>query len=127
MMPKWGPESTINLWIFGTCDFLFFAKSITLKSFFHMIRGTRKLSKINKRSMRIRCSKKRCTNQKTCSKREPEWEQKSRKYRLKWRFEEVWIFSPPARAQDARPGINGGDFRGSLLVRFNIPTIKYGQ
>ena len=39
----------------------------------------------------------------------------------------VWIFSPPARAQDARPGINGGDFGGSLLVRFNIPTVKYGQ
>ena len=51
---------------------VFFVKSITLKSFFHMIRGTRKLSKLNKRSMRIRCSKKRCTNQKTCSKREPE-------------------------------------------------------
>ena len=34
MMPKQGPESMTNLWNFGTCNFLFFVKSITLKSFF---------------------------------------------------------------------------------------------
>ena len=38
---KTRPKINDNLWIFGTCDFLFLAKSITLKSFFHMIRGTR--------------------------------------------------------------------------------------
>ena len=81
MVPKQGPESMTNLWNFGTCDFLFFVKGITLKSFFHMIMGTWNLLSINKKSMRIRCSKKRCTNQKTCSKREPEWEPKSRNYR----------------------------------------------
>ena len=81
MKPKWNQTSMTNPWYFGTCDFLFFVKSITLKTFFYMIRGTRDLSKINKKSMRIRCSKKWCTNQETCSKREPEWEPKSRKYR----------------------------------------------
>ena len=35
MMPKRGPKSMTNQWIFWTCDFLFFVKSIKLKSFFH--------------------------------------------------------------------------------------------
>ena len=41
MMPKRGPKSMTNLWNFGTCDFLFLAKGVTLKSFFYMIRGTK--------------------------------------------------------------------------------------
>ena len=34
MMPKRCPKSVTNPWNFGTCDFLFFVKGITLKSFF---------------------------------------------------------------------------------------------
>ena len=41
IMPKWNPKSMTTLWIFGACDFLFLVKGITLKSFYHMIRGTR--------------------------------------------------------------------------------------
>ena len=58
---------------------VFFAKSITLKSFFHMIRGTRNQSKINQKSMQIPCSKKGCKNHEKCSKIDPKWEPKSRK------------------------------------------------
>ena len=29
------------------------------------------------------------------------------------------------RAVDGRPGIGGGDFGGSLLVRFNMPTVRH--
>ena len=121
MVPNRGPKSMTNLWNFGTCDFLFFVKSITLKSFFHMIRGTGNLSNINKKSMRIRCSKKRCTNQETCSKREPEWGSKN--IDKKWGSKKYGFLVHRPGAQDARPGINGGDFGGSLLVRFNIPGI----
>ena len=59
-------KSMPNLWIFGTCDFLIFAKSITLKSFFYMIRGTRNASKIHNKSMQNRCSKKVCRNFGNC-------------------------------------------------------------
>ena len=79
MMPKRCPKSMINRWIFRTCDFLIFAKSITLKSFFYMIRGTRIPSKIHKKSMQIRCSKKVCRKHETCQKMEPKWEPKSMK------------------------------------------------
>ena len=51
IMSKRGPKSMTNLWNVGTCDFLFFVKSITLKSFFYMTRGTRNQSKINEKSM----------------------------------------------------------------------------
>ena len=40
-MPTLIPKSFKNQCDFGTCDFLFFAKCITLKSFFYMIRGTK--------------------------------------------------------------------------------------
>ena len=53
---------------FRNLRFLVFVKSITLKSFFHMIRGTRNLSKIDKTSMQIRCSKKGCTNHENATK-----------------------------------------------------------
>ena len=36
---------------FGACDFLFFAKSLTLKSFFYMIRG----AKNNQNSIKKQC------------------------------------------------------------------------
>ena len=54
-MPKRGPESMVNLWNFGTCDFLFFAKSITLQSFFYMMRRPRITLKNYKISMQFRC------------------------------------------------------------------------
>ena len=57
-----------NRRLLHTTDFLIFAKSITLKSFFHMIRGTRNRSKIHEKSMQIRCSKKGCKNHEKCSK-----------------------------------------------------------
>ena len=50
MMPKRGPKSMTNLWNFGTCDFLFFVKNITFKSFFYMIGGTRNPSNIHKKN-----------------------------------------------------------------------------
>ena len=55
-------------------DFLLFVKIITLKSFFHMIKGTRKQQKINDKSMQIRCSKKECTNYEKYANRESKWE-----------------------------------------------------
>ena len=79
IMLKRDPKSMTNLWNFGTCDFLFLAKSITLKSFFYMIRGTRIPSKIHKKSMQIRCSKKVCRKHEKCQKMEPKWEPKSMK------------------------------------------------
>ena len=76
-MPKWRPKSMTNRWNFRTCDFLFFAKCITLKSFFYMIRGTRNLEKIDKKSMQIRCSKKGCKKHEQCLKFESEWKPES--------------------------------------------------
>ena len=55
MMPEWGQKSMTNPWIFRTCDFLLFAKGITLKSFFLHDQGYQKSiksqSKINANSM----------------------------------------------------------------------------
>ena len=51
IMSKRGPKSMTNLWNVGTCDFLFFVKSITLKSFFYMIRG----GKNNQKSIKNQC------------------------------------------------------------------------
>ena len=41
IMPTSMPKSLKNRYDFGTCDFLVFAKSVTLKSFFYIIRGTK--------------------------------------------------------------------------------------
>ena len=41
IMPTSMPKSLKNRHDFGTCDFLVFAKSVTLKSFFYIIRGTK--------------------------------------------------------------------------------------
>ena len=49
------------------------------------------------------------------------------KISIKMEDQKSMDFQSTGRAQDARPGIHGGDFGGSLLVRFNIPTVKYGQ
>ena len=45
---------------------------------------------------------------------------------IKMEVQKRMDFSPTA-AHDAGPGIGGGDFGGSLLERFTIPTVKYGQ
>ena len=92
MMPKRGTKSMTNRWIFRTCDFLIFAKSITLNSFFHMIRGTRNQSKINQKSMQIPCSKKGCKNHEKCSKMVPKWEPKSTQILQKTKFKNVLTF-----------------------------------
>ena len=42
MMPKRGPKSMTNLWNFGTCDFLFFVKSINVKIVFLHDQGYQK-------------------------------------------------------------------------------------
>ena len=57
MMPKRGPKSIINLWKFGSCDFLFFANVLTLKSFLYMIRRPRVPLTNDKISMQFGCSK----------------------------------------------------------------------
>ena len=51
MIPKMMPKQMKHRCDFGTCDFLFFVESITLKSFFPMIWGDKNQLKINKRSM----------------------------------------------------------------------------
>ena len=51
MMPKSIPKSMKNRCDFGTCDFLFFAKSISLKSFFLHDQGDQKQAKIHQKSM----------------------------------------------------------------------------
>ena len=131
MFPKLCQNDIQNRWqiyeIWEPAISCFFAKNITLKSFFHMIRGTGNLLKINKKSMRIRCSKKWCTNQETCSKTESKWEPKSRKYWWKWRFQNTSIFYPPGAGEDGSPGTHGADLGGSLLVCFNIPTVRHWQ
>jgi len=62
MPPKWCPNDVQNqwqiLWHFETCEFLFFAKSITFKSFFYMIGGNRNRSKIHKKQCKIHTRKK---------------------------------------------------------------------
>ena len=81
MHPESMPEWMKNMCDSGTIDFLFFAKCITLKSFFHMIRDTRNQLKINEQSMLNRCSKKGCRNHEQRSKMEAKWEPKSGKYK----------------------------------------------
>ena len=114
MMPKRCPTSMTNLWNFGTCDFLFFVKSITLKSFFYMIRGTRNLSKFYNKSMQIRCSKNMCENHETCSKRLQN-ESRNREHIDKNRCSKIHrIFVQPAGQKTTGPGstaaILGGPF-----------------
>ena len=52
---------------------------------------------------------------------------KIEKILIKMQVRKYMDFWSTRRAVDGRPGIGGGDFWGSLLVRFNIPTVKYGQ
>ena len=49
--PKPIPKTMVNPRDSGTLEVLFFVKSITLKCFFHMIKGARNTSKIYKKSM----------------------------------------------------------------------------
>ena len=51
MMPKWRSKSLNFRCDFGACDFLFFAKSLTLKSFFYIIRE----AKNDQKSIKNRC------------------------------------------------------------------------
>ena len=46
---------------------------------------------------------------------------------IKMKVQKYMDFLSTRRAEDGRPWIGGGDFGGSVLVRFNIPTVKYGQ
>ena len=46
---------------------------------------------------------------------------------IKIKVQKCIEFWSTRRAEDGDPGTHGGDFGGSLLVRFNIPTVKYGQ
>ena len=46
---------------------------------------------------------------------------------IKMKVQKYMDFLSTSRAEDGDPGICGGDFGGSLLVRFNIPTVKHGQ
>ena len=50
---------------------------------------------------------------------------KIEKILIKWRFKNTSIFYPPGAGEDGRPGIGGRDLGGSLLVCFNIPTVRH--
>ena len=76
MMPKWMPKSMKNRCDFGTCDFLVFAKSITLKSYFYMIRGATNQPKINKKSMQKQVRRNDAKMTQKWAKSEPTWSPK---------------------------------------------------
>ena len=86
-MPKRGPKSMINRWIFRTCDFLIFAKSITLKSFFHMIRGTRN----RKKTIKNLCNFEVRVNHAKLTKWNPNWIRIQVKTLKKWSSKIWWI------------------------------------
>ena len=50
---------------------------------------------------------------------------KIEKILIKMKVQKYVFFLCTRRAVDGRPGIGGGDFWGSLLVRFNIPTVRH--
>ena len=50
---------------------------------------------------------------------------KIEKILVKMKVRKYMDFLPTRRAVDGRPGIGGGDFGGSLLLRFNIPTVRH--
>ena len=77
---------------FRSLRFLVSWRDYNVKIVFYMIRGTRNLYKIDKKSMQIRCSKKGCKNQEKCSKMHPKWESKSTQILKKTWFKNVLFF-----------------------------------
>ena len=76
-MPKWGPKSMAHLWNFGICDFLFFAKSITLKSFFYMTWAPKKRPKYIEKQDNFRSGAKTTPGRAFWSSQAPTYSEKS--------------------------------------------------
>ena len=72
IMLKSMPKSLKNRYDFGTCDFLVFAKSVTLKSFFYMIRGTKNTPKSIKNPCQNEGGKNDAKMNQKWAKREPQ-------------------------------------------------------
>ena len=81
-----------NLWFFRSCDFLFFTKSITLKSFFRMIRDARNRQHFDFKRYNLNARKRYAKNMKHAPKSDPEWEPKSIQILQKTRFKNVLTF-----------------------------------
>ena len=127
MMPKRCPKPMTSLWIFRTCDFLIFAKGITLKSFFYMIRGTRNPSKIHNKSMQNRCSKKVCRKHETYIKKwsrngsQNPWKSIPKRRRI------FYTKKGPQAPSQATPGDGRGGGAPPLITVYQYQTDEWND
>ena len=134
MMQQLCPNSMTNLRNFGTCDFLFFVKSIALKSFFHMIRGTKSMQNQCKYQWNIDARKRGAKIMNSAPKGRQNGSRNREKNNKHVGSKNI-IFGGWMRGGEPTPGgcpgdargMPGGHLGGSLLIRFNTPTVKHGQ
>ena len=127
-----------NLWFFRSCDFLFFTKSITLKSFFRMIRDARNRQHFDFKRYNLNARKRYAKNMKHAPKSDPEWEPKSIQILQKTRFKNVLTFridfwrplvptllakwSPTRRTSSRKPNKKGKELEGNSRGQSSKPN-----
>ena len=104
--------------------FLVFCEEYNVKIVFYMIRGTgnpSKIKQINANSM----LEKMMHESGNMLQKGAQMGATIEKILIKMKVQKYMDFLSTRRAVDGRPGTHGADLGGSLLVCFNIPTVRH--